>query len=273
MKIRSNYSELLISDRIAQNIDATSASMSRLSSGTRITRSADDAAGLNIANKLRSDTRGFRVALQNIEEVTSILSIAEGAANALLDIMMRMKDLATQAASNNAAGQRVTLDDEFQMLKEEVLRVATSAKYQGDSVFGFSSKTFQVGVENDANSRLTFSLGNPLGLYQLDTAITGDLLTHNNAVALITYFDDIHLQRVNEGIGTIGALQSRLGTARSAVEAKYQGYLTAESALRDVDLARETTELTKSQVIQQSSMAMLGQANLNKQNVLNLLLG
>lgn len=159
MRINTNVSALNTHRVLSQTNTEAARSIGRLSSGFRINRAADDAAGLAIANKFKADIRSLKVAQQNTTEATSMLQVAEGNTNTISNILGRMKELATQAASYNASSQTGTLDQEFTALKDEIDRVVGSAKYQGVGLLdGSFTGSFQIGASNDDDNKLDISL-------------------------------------------------------------------------------------------------------------------
>ena len=160
MRINTNVSALNAQRLLAQTNEGVSRSMAKLSSGFRITRAADDAAGLAIANKFQADIATLKVANRNVSEATSLVQIAEGAATSVHDILVRMKELATQASSANAATQGTALDNEFGELSDEIDRIVGGTNYQGNSLIdgSFSAKVFRIGASTNANDQLTVSI-------------------------------------------------------------------------------------------------------------------
>lgn len=286
MRINTNVAALNTHRVLSQTNLATARSIGRLSSGYRINRAADDAAGLAIANKFRADLRSLRAAQQNVTEATSMLQVAEGAVNSISDILGRMKELATQAASSNAGTQTATLNAEFTALKEEINRIVGSANYQGTALLdGTFDGTFQVGAQNLAADRITITLNNgtPPATVGLDTVglgidastlaetagspIVPAMTNAQNALDAI----DTAIGRVNSFLGTIGATQNRLDYAAANIATTIENYSASESAIRDADMAFEMTTFTRNQIMQQAATAMLAQANMAPQSILQLL--
>ena len=281
MRINTNVSALNTQRQLGQTNSKVANSMARLSSGFRINKAADDAAGLSIANVLKRDIRSMEAASRNITEATSMVQIAEGAASSIMDILVRMKELATQAASANASTQGDTLQNEFSDLREELDRIVASTNYQGTSLIdgGFTG-TFQVGAGGE-NDRITLTLGDSLAAdtLGLDTAAPTqealedlDISDLEGAQAAMASLDTA-VGQVNTALGTLGAYQNRLDYAQRNLGTAIQNYSASESAIRDVDMAKEMTELSKQQILQQAGPAMLAQANRASQGVLQLLQG
>lgn len=272
LKINTNVAALTTHKYLSGNSAKMSASMDKLSSGLRITKAGDDAAGLAIANKFKADIKSMQVASRNVSEATSLIQIAEGSVSTVESIIVRMKELATQGASANAGSQLTVLNSEFQALKSEINRLVAGTNYQGVELIDgtFAAQTFQVGASNAAFDQLAISLGN------LDTSAAGlniaanDLTTQANAQASMTALDAA-LTTVNGELGRLGAYQNRLDYAGKNLASSIQNYSASESVIRDVDMAKEMVDFTKSQVLQQAGVAMLAQANQAPQAVLSLL--
>ena len=271
MRINTNVSALNTQRQLGQTNSKVANSMARLSSGFRINKAADDAAGLSIANVLKRDIRSMEAASRNITEATSMVQIAEGAASSIMDILVRMKELSTQAASANASTQGDTLQNEFSDLRDELDRIVDSTNYQGtELVDGTFSGTFQVGA-GGADDRITLTLGQNLDSTGLALAAS-DISTLAGAQTAMGALDTA-VGTVNTSLGTLGAYQNRLDYAQRNLGTAIQNYSASESAIRDVDMAKEMTELSKQQILQQAGTAMLAQANRASQGVLQLLQG
>jgi len=280
MRINTNVPALNTHRTLVQTGIELNRSIGRLSSGFRINRAADDAAGLAIANRLAADIRSYQQAARNAEQANSVLQIAEGATNTIKDILVRMKELATQAASDNVTDdlRANAIDAEFQQLIQEIDRIADSTNFQGTNLLtaGFTGD-FQIGPSDDTHDRLSFSLAalstTALGLAAVtDTPPSPAAAVATKAAAqdALGRIDDA-LDTVGEALGTIGATQNRLDYARANINTMIENFSAAESVIRDADMAAEMITLTRNQILQQSGTAMLAQANASPQLVLRLL--
>lgn len=245
-------------------------SMEKLSSGYRINRASDDAAGLAIANKLRTNVRSLTVAARNVTEGKSLLQIAEGSASQVENILERMKELATQAASANAGTDRDKLNAEFSQLKNEITRIVDDSKYQGTSLLSSAyDATFQVGSTADASSSIRIQYNaltlTGLGLEAADDAI--DTAAH--ATTALTSIDTA-IGTLSGVLGNIGAAMNRMDYTYSNLQVQIENFSASESVIRDVDMASEMVTFTKSQILLQAGTAMLAQANMSSQGVLSL---
>jgi flagellin len=232
-------------------------SMGKLSSGLRINHASDDAAGLAIANKLRTSTRALTIAANNAEQANAMLQIAEGSATQIQRILERQKELYIQRASSQNNGQTAALDSEFSTLSSEASRILSSTNFQGASVFG-ATLSFKVS-DTTASGASTIDISIALATSDVSagTAASTDVSTL--------------LDTVNTALGTIGAAQNRLGYAIANIKAAIVNQSAAESTIRDVDMASEMAMFTKNNILAQAGTAMLAQANQSGQSVLSLL--
>jgi len=271
LRITTNI-EAMNSTRHLQNTQAMlSKSMEKLSSGYRINRGADDAAGLGISESMRAQIRGLAQAQRNIQDGVSLVQTAEGNLNQVHSMLQRMRELAVQAGNGaiSTAG-RQAIQTEINQLVSEIDRIGQQASFNGVSLLSHDSSvpvTFQVGA-NDGEIiavnliSLSSDLGTAAGATYWDLSGTAPISAIDAAV-----------NRVSGLRSTFGAIQNRLENSM-AVQAAYQENLTAaESRIRDVDMAEEMVALTKNQILSQAGQAMLSQANQQPQQVLNLLRG
>jgi flagellin len=252
-------------------------SIQKLSSGFRINRAADDAAGAAIANDLRSTGRSLQAAQRNASQANSVLQIADGAVSTIATILDRMKELATSAASDSSGTTgRANLNAEYQQLVSEIDRITATTKYQGTALLdGTYTGTFLVSSSGAyaGNDTITVS-GATLNMASatLLGGAAGDLTSLANAQAELTKVDT-GITNVGKAIGVIGAGESRIEYATTNVASTFQNVQSAESVIRDTDMAYEMTQFTKYQILQQAGTAMLAQANQSPQSILKLLQG
>jgi flagellin len=268
LRINTNVEAIQIHGKLVDTSKLVGDSLKRLSSGKRIVSAKDDAAGFTVANKFRSDISAMRVAYQNASEGQSMLSVADGAYNKIHDILVRMKDLATQAASGQTP--QAPLQSEFQLLQSEIDRIANSTKYNTTSLTAADSNvTFQVGQTQGSNFQLTIAMkGSTASNLGVSTSVTVEDAAHaNTAMNLL----DTALSSINAYMGTVGAYQNRLQYTMENLATTIENFSASESTIRDVDMAYEVMIFTKNQILQQSGMAMLAQANTAPQQVLTLL--
>jgi len=256
MRVNTNVGALNSVKNAFINTMATDSSMRKLSSGLRISRASDDAAGLSIANKLRNQSRSLTVAAANAEQGNAMLQIAEGAASTIQKILERQKELIIQREStgnnNSVTG---TLNTEIGTLSDEVNRIIQSTNFQGSTVF--TSLSFQV---SDG------SLG---GTVSVNAAVTTGSVSLAST-ATIANADDA-LTSINSVLASIGAGQNRLDYTVQNLKSSIVNVKAAESVIRDVDMAEEMANYTKNNILTQAAQAMLSQANQSSQSVLSLL--
>ncbi len=261
--------------RLAQSVE-------RISSGIRINRGSDDAAGLAISEGLRSDIRALRQAIRNANDGVSLINVTEGALNEQSSILIRLRELASQAATGTVGStERQTIQLEFAALRKEVDRIAQTTEFNGQkliegslasSVTAADHILVQVGIDNTAHSRI--NLNTEVNLEEMtSTGLSIHTLSVTSADAALTA-----LEQINTSIGTltasrgkIGAVQNRLVRTISTISIAVENLSAAESAIRDADIAEEVALLTRNQILVQAATAMVGQANLIPQSVLQLL--
>ena len=251
----------LVSKRLAGNF-------ARLSSGLRIAIAADDAAGLGISEKMRSHIRSFGVAARNAQDGISLSQTAEGALNEVSNILNRMRELAMQGASGTLdTADRATLDVEFQALDDEIQRIASQTEFNGIALLdNTTDAVIQVGL--DSGQTITV---NTVDVQSATLGISALLVTTSaNATTALAALDTA-IGSVNTARGQLGADQNRLNSALASILNVRENLSAAESRIRDVDIASETTDLTRNAILQQAATAVLAQANTAPQLALGLL--
>ncbi|MHC1726607.1 MAG: flagellin [Syntrophobacteraceae bacterium] len=274
LRINTNTDALSVQNSLVNTNNRVSNSLKRLSSGLRINSAKDDAAGFAIANSFKAKISSMRVASQNAAEAQSMLQTADGAYTQVHDILVRMKTLATQAASGQTENL-VTMAKEFGALQDEIDRIANSTKYGTTTLVdggGVSTSgiTFQVGATNSVENQITVSFkGATAGCL----GVTSGFISISRASYARTAMDalDTALTSINSYMGEVGAYQNRLQYTIDNLSVSIENFSASESAIRDVDMAAEISIFTKNQILQQSGMAMLAQANQAPQQVLTLL--
>jgi len=256
MRINTNVGALTASRNIFVNQMATEGSMRKLSSGLRISRAADDAAGLAIANKLRTQSRSLNQSAANAEQGNAMLQIAEGAAQTIQRIIERQKELITQKLNGTSStATTTTIENEISKLSTEVARIANVTTFQGTSVF--ASLVFQV-AETSVNGTVTVDAA----LTVADVSLAG--------TATLQDADDA-MDAINSVLANIGAGQNVLDYTVQNLKSTVVNLRAAESTIRDVDMAEEMATFTKNNILSQAAQAMLSQANQGAQGVLSLL--
>ena len=282
VRIFNNIPSLTAQRILGVNNNRLSLSVERISSGIRINRAADDAAGLAISEGLRSDIRALRQAVRNASDGISLMNVTEGALNEQSGILIRLRVLASQAATGTVGStERATIQLEFSALRSELDRITATTEFNGAKLINgnlasgvaINSHTLiQIGLDNSANSRI--DLNSELKLNSIDST---QLDIHNLSVTAssqaLTALDKITdaIASITESRGKVGAVQNRLTRSIANLSVSVENLTAAESSIRDADIAEEVAELTRNQILVQTATAMVGQANLIPQSVLQLL--
>jgi len=262
MRIQNNITAVNSHRQYGLNNINIGKNVEKLSSGYRVNRAADDAAGLAISEKMRTQIRGLNMASRNSQDGISLVQTAEGALQSAHDIMQRMRELAVQSrnGTNDTEVDRKALDLEFQQLDLELAQITDTVKFNDMTVFA-REFTLQTGA-NEADTT-TFSIGR-LG----NTGLT--VATETQAASTITRMTT-HINRLSTTRAALGAIQNRLEFKIANLDNSAENLMAAESRIRDTDMAKMMTEFTKNNILFQASTAMLAQANALPQGVLQLL--
>ncbi|MEN6441836.1 MAG: flagellin [Syntrophobacter sp.] len=273
--VNTNMEAIKIHTTLGRTNTRVADSLLRLSSGLRVNSAKDDAAGFATANSFSSKISSMRVASQNATEAQSVLQTADGAYTQIHDILNRMKSLATQAASGQTSDNQMTVHNEFRSLIEEIDRIANSTKYGSTTLVNGSGAstsgiTFQIGATNASENQIAISFkGATAACLGLDYRALSQFTYAQEAMDAV----DSALTSINTYMGEVGAYQNRLQYTIQNLSIGIENYSASESAIRDVDMATEISTFTKNQILQQSGMAMLSQANQAPQQILSLLKG
>lgn len=271
LRVNNNISSINAQRNLVVTTDRLQKSLQRLSSGLRITRAADDAAGLAISESFRAEIRSLGQAQRNANDAISLLQIAEGALNETSGLLIRMRELAIQAANGTlGSSERSTVNSEFQGLRDEITRIAQVSQFNGAEILnGISSITFQIGSQNSSGDRITLS-GVTATADGIGVASSVGLTTQSGAQTALGVLDSA-IATVASLRATFGTVQNRLESTIRSLAVSIENTSAAESRIRDVDFAKETAELTRNQVLQQAGIAVLSQANVSAQSALSLL--
>jgi flagellin len=262
----------IFSQTAQRNLSAVSerlgGNFARLSSGLRIASASDDAAGLGISERMRSQVRGLGQAGRNAQDGISLAQTAEGALNEVSNNLVRMRELAVQAANGTlSTDDRAVIDTEFQALLEEVDRTAGETSFNGVQLLDTTADIdIQVGLDS----------GDTIAIETQDvtTATLGidgeDLTSTTNASDALALIDDA-INSVNTSRGSLGASVNRLSSTFRTIQNTREGLSAAESRIRDVDVAQETADLTRNSILQQAAVSILAQANTQPQLALSLI--
>lgn len=273
LTIQTNVPSLETQKNLGKTQMALARSFTRLSSGFRVNTAADDAAGLAISESMKSQIRSYSVAERNANDAVSMTQTAEAALGEMHSVLGRMRELAMQGSNGPfTAADRGYLDTEFQDLQDELTRIQASSKFNGKQLLAqtASNITFQIGLDNTASDQLAVTFGG-LGLTTLlanSTSIAG--ATTGNALVALGRIDGA-LSTISTQRARYGAAMNRLEITVSSIQTMRVNLSAANSRIRDVDVAEETAHLTKNQVLAQSGVAVLAQANQLPQLSLSLL--
>jgi len=303
MRIQHNISALNTHRNLTFNNAQASKNLEKLSSGYKINRAGDDAAGLAISEKMRGQIRGLDMATKNAQDSVSLIQTAEGALNETHAILQRMRELAVQSSNDtNVSGDRAALQLEIESLSKEITRISTDTEFNTQKLlngkFGAAitsasqaatdpkGKVFHIGANEGQNIKLSImnmaasSLGVSVGTATQAAAVTTASLGTNTAKINITTQSaanrsittiDAALKKVSETRASLGAVQNRLEHTINNLGATSENLSAAESRIRDTDMAKEMMGFTKNNILMQAAQSMLAQANQQPQGVLQLL--
>ncbi len=273
LRVNTNIASLNAQRHMANVTNRIQGNYSRLASGLRIASAADDAAGLAISERMRSQIRSFSVAARNAQDGLSLAQTAEGALGEVSNILSRMRELAMQSSNGTLSGNdRTTIDAEFEELKSEINRIATETEFNGTALLEGTNTAVTIQVGIDAGETIQLAMvdvqtgATGLNVAALDTADQANAVTALGAI-------DTAIDTVNGARGTLGAGQNRLSSTLRSILNVRENLSAAESRIRDVDVASETADLTKNSIMQQAAVSVLQQANTQPQVALSLLQG
>ncbi|TKC17037.1 flagellin Hag [Robertmurraya kyonggiensis] len=270
MRINHNIAALNTHRQFGAANNAMSKSMEKLSSGLRINRAGDDAAGLAISEKMRGQIRGLEMAGKNAQDGISLIQTAEGALNETHAILQRMRELAVQGGNDtNVTADRTAIQDELNQLMSEIDRIADNTEFNTQNLLGGSfSGTFQIGANEGQIINVGISDMGTTGLSLSSTAVSvGTNLAASSSISTI----DAAIELVSKQRSKLCAVQNRLEHTINNLGASQENLTAAESRVRDVDMAKEMMAQTKNSILSQAAQAMLAQANQQPQGVLQLL--
>ncbi len=274
LRIMTNVSALNAQKNLYMTGINLNKSMARLSSGQRINQAADDAAGLAISENLKAQIRGLRQANRNANDGISLVQIAEGSLNEVSNMLIRLRELGIQAASDTIGDtERKFLDVEYQQLKSEIQRVTESTQYNGYDLLNGTGSIIdiQVGVNNDPfKDRISFNAGAANSTLEALGMVAETVGTKEGAQTTLSVLDDA-LTSVNAIRANFGAMQNRLQSTSSNLLIYDENMSAANSRIRDADIAAESTEMVRNNILMQAGTAILGQANQVNQLALKLL--
>jgi len=279
--INTNIRALASTNVIAANERAMQKTMQSLSTGSRINRASDDAAGLSVRENMTSQINGLNAAVRNANDAINMLQTADGSLNEVSDMMQRMRELGTLAQNDTySTAQKKSMDDEFQALKSEITRISTNTQWNkfgiltgsGGEVGGASNFSFQIGANAGQTIAVVIKNQNVVGsgTAQFDNLSATGLTTGQLASSAVVALDDA-LSTLNANRSAIGAGINRLEHAINNLTNVAQNATDSRSRVTDTDYSKATSDLAKQQIIAQAATAILAQANQQPQSVLSLL--
>ena len=274
LRVNTNIASINAQRNTAQVTARLAHNYQRLSTGLRISTAADDAAGLAISERLRSQVRSLGQASRNANDGISLVQVGEGALNEVSNILVRLRELAIQSANGSSStADKNTIKEEFDSLVNEVNRIAQSTEFNGIKLLdgSASSVSFQIGFGTTSGIdtlavSLSAALSTSLALNSLDIGSAGSTTT---AITNI----DAAINTISSLRGSLGAAQNRLGSTINNLGVQVENLSAAESRIRDVDIAYETAQLTRNNILQSAAISVLSQANSQPQSALQLLRG
>lgn len=274
LRISTNVQSLRAQNALSKVENAKSATMEKLASGSRINKAGDDAAGLAISEKLKANIRGTMQASRNAGDGISMIQTAEGGLNEVSNILVRLRELSVQSASDTIGSEERKFSDlEFKQLTNEVERIATSTQFNGRNLLSGEGEKldFQIGVMNDAkNDRLSYmpqessARAKDLGIEGLTVSTKADSQENLEKI-------DTAINGVNANRASLGALQNRLQSTISNLEVRTENLSAANSRIRDADVALESAEMAKGNILSAASTSVLAQANQSGSQALKLI--
>ncbi len=270
--VQTNVASLQAQKNLGMSQKQLAESFNKLSSGYRINSAADDAAGLAISESMRMQIRSFAVAERNANDAISMAQTAEGSLGEVSGILGRMRELAMQGSNGSLqTTDRGYLDTEYQSLKSEITRIQAVTSFNNVQVLGTATAavSFQVGINTGSNNAITVTFGN-LDLAALLTTTNKVSGTSGNSTAALTAIDGA-LKTVSTSRANYGAAMNRLGITTSNLQTIRTNISAANSRIRDVDVAEETANMSRNQVLAQAGASVLAQANQSPQFALSLL--
>ncbi len=277
LTVNTNMASLIAQKNLTKTNNTLSKSIERLSTGLRINRAGDDAAGLALSTTLKAQIRSINQAVRNANDAVSLLQTAESGMAEMSNILLRMRELAEQSA-NEVLGQteRSYLNDEYLSLKSEINRISDVTEFAGkkllDGTISGSGVNFQIGFKNTTNDRIAVSISDTdAAALGLNTTGANSISTAALAQSALSVIDASAIAVLSDRRGDIGALQNRLEYTISNLQAASENYSAANSRIEDADFAYETSIYVKNQILVQAGTAVLAQANVLPQQALSLL--
>ena len=268
MRINTNLNAMIATNQMTKNTALAGNSMEKLSTGLRITKAGDDAAGLAVSEKMRAQIRGMEQAERNVQDGISMVQTAEGALEEAGNIAQRMRELGIQAGNDTLSDEdRSKVKAELTQLQDEMSKIATETKFNGKELLNkVGTFTIQAGANSETRTVKTADLSSIASKLNLTTSIA----TSSDAQSFVTKVDAA-LKSINDARSDLGAMQNRLEYTANNLTTSTENLTAAESRIRDVDVAKEMVTLSKLNILNQASQAMVSQAKQQPESVSQLL--
>jgi flagellin len=271
LRVNTNIFSMTAQKNLANHSSQLQSSFARLSSGLRIVSAADDPAGLGISERMRSEIRSLQMAQRNAQDGVSLVQTAEGALSEVNSNLVRMRELAIEAANGTlSVADRASLNSEFTELVAEIDRIGATTAFNGTTLLDGSTANLAIQTGVDAGQTITVNL---LDMQAASLGINGLTVTDATTASGVLVTLDSAVDSVVAVRGQLGASQNRLSSAMRSIATSVENLAAAESRIRDVDVAAETATLTRNQILQQAASSILAQANTQPQIALSLLQG
>lgn len=273
LTVRTNIAALRSFNQLNKTQSSLSGSLEKISSGLRVQRASDDAAGLAVASRMNADNVSLRQSMRNANDGVSLVQTAEGTLNEIGNILTRMRELSVQSSNGTySTSDRQLIDKEFVVLKNEIRRIASNSTFNGISLLAgkTGSITLQVGIDNIGNDQIAIQMSAISASQGALSITTLSISTYTGAVGAIASIDAA-INTVNNARSELGATQNRLESALSQASTYSENLSASYSQIMDLDYAQESATMTRYQIMQQAGVAALGQAKAIPQSVLSLL--
>jgi flagellin len=274
LRVNTNIASLMAQRNLGTTHQALEKNLQKLSSGSRINSAGDDAAGLAISENLRAQIRGLKQAKRNAQDGVSLIQVSEGGLNEITNILIRLRELSIQSASDTVGDkERSFTDREFQALKSEVDRISMSTTFNGTPLLNGRAGIFEIQVgtgNNPLTDRITYD-GQSADVTLEALRMAGESCATKQGAQLSLGVLDDAISEVSKVRSDLGAMQNRLQSTINNTAINEENMTAANSRIRDADLAEEVSDMTKNNILMQAGISVLGQANQSAQSVLKLL--
>ena len=269
MRINTNLNGMIATNQMAKNTALAGNSMEKLSTGLRITKAGDDAAGLAVSEKMRAQIRGMEQAERNVQDGISLVQTAEGALEEAGNIAQRMRELSVQGSNGTySESDREKIIAELTELQDEITKISEETKFNGNTLLDDANAfTIQAGANGELRTVSTVNLTDVAGNLDVSGLAGDDIKTFQDFIGTI----DDQLETINTGRATLGAMQNRLEYTSTNLTTSNENLTAAESRIRDVDVAKEMVKLSKLNILTQASQSMVAQAKQQPESVTQLL--